>query len=324
MENPVSKELLMFYNVENFFPADPKPVHKLDPTPSGLRNWDERKYRNKLFKVSHVFQLVKEKEGVLPMMCGLSEIQGKTVLEDLLRSEIFENKYSYIHYNSMDERGVDVALVFDKTKIEILHSEPITFFFEIDEKERINPQEEAYDTTRDILWCKVKFQGQVINVFVLHLPSKRENDINKPKRDYIIKELKEKVIELNIDQKEPIIICGDFNEDPDDENIEFLLHGESSNKLLNNPYQILFKNKVFSTFHQADGLLFDQIIMSNEFFQGNFVLNFSNAVVFNDENLSNWDKKFAGRPFRTFAGSRYIGGYSDHFPVFTIFENKIN
>ena len=78
-------ELFSFYNVENLFLPDPMPKHKSDPTISGLRNWDQRKYQNKLFKISHAFQLMKEENGVLPFMIGLSEVSGRKVLEDLVQ-----------------------------------------------------------------------------------------------------------------------------------------------------------------------------------------------------------------------------------------------
>jgi hypothetical protein len=77
IKNAEGKELIAFYNVENLFPPDPPSVHKLDPTLSGLRNWDEKRYRNKLFKIAHVFQLILDEEGVLPMLVGLSEVQGQ-------------------------------------------------------------------------------------------------------------------------------------------------------------------------------------------------------------------------------------------------------
>lgn len=313
----------MFYNVENFFASDPKPKHKLDPTPSGLRNWDEARYQNKLFKIGHVFELLKEQEGVLPMLCGLSEIQGAKVLDDLVALEIFEKKYAYVHYESMDERGVDVALLYDKTKIEIAHSETISFFFEIDEKDIVGPKdEEQYDTTRDILWCKINCGGEIANLFVLHLPSKRENDVNKPKRDYIIKELEKKILELNAEKKEATIIMGDFNENPDDENLKILVAEEPQKAVLNNPFKKLFEENVFSTFHQDEGMLFDQIILSEEFFAQNQLLRFAGATVFNNEGLRNWDRRFFGKPFRTYAGTRYLGGYSDHFPVYAVFEKS--
>lgn len=314
MINDDTRELIAFYNVENLFLPDPPPVHKLDPTLSGLRNWDARKYRNKLFKISHVFQLIEESEMVLPMLIGLAEIQGRKPLEELVQLEPFKSNYGILHYESMDERGVDVALLYDKSKIEVVSSEPISYFFEIDDEDPAN-----YDTTRDILFCKLKFEGKIINIFVVHLPSKREKDVNKPKRDYILKDVRIHTEEL-LSKTEPVIILGDFNENPDDENLTKLLYGESSDKKLKNPYVDLFRKGIFSTFHFKDGLLFDQIILSDEFFVDNALIQFKNAKVFNSEKLSTWDRKHTGRPFRTFAGSRYLGGYSDHFPVFVEFS----
>ena len=298
MENNKDTELIAFYNVENLFCPDIPRVHQLDPTASGLLNWDERKYQNKLFKIAHVFQLILESEKALPLVIGLSEVQGRKPLEDLVKLEPFNSKYEIAHYESMDERGVDVALLYDKTKIELLSSQPISYLFAVENKES-----EYYDTTRDVLFCKVKFLETIINVFVLHLPSKREKDINKPKRDYILKDLHEKVLTIKSTTQEAVIIMGDFNENPDEEMILNFNYDSDFNKILVNPSEELFKNEKFSTFHYKNGLLFDQMILSKDFF--------------NHEKLSNWNRKFAGRPFRTYAGTRYLGGYSDHFPILT-------
>jgi len=307
-------ELFSFYNVENLFLPDPKPIHKLDPTKSGLRNWDDRKYRNKLFKIAHVFQLMKEDNGVLPFMIGLSEISGRKVLEDLVVMEPFNSEYGIIHYNSMDERNVDVALLYDKNKVEVIDSETITFFFEI-----IDKNTENYDTTRDVLYSKVKYKGEIINVFIAHLPSKRERDINKPKRAFILNEVRGRILNI-INEKEHVILCGDFNENPDDENLVKILYDNAHEKVLENPFQQLFSTRNYSTFHYKSGLLFDQIILSKSLFD-NVGLSFQEAEVFNSEKISSRARNFEGRPFRTYAGTRYLGGYSDHFPVFVKFKD---
>lgn len=309
-------ELFSFYNVENLFLPDPKPMHRLDPTRSGLRSWDERRYKNKLFKISHVFQLMKEENGVLPLMIGLSEVSGRKVLEDLVELEPFNKNYGIVHYNSMDERKVDVALLYDKAKVEVIDSEAITFFFEI-----VDKNTENYDTTRDVLYSKVKYKGEIINVFIAHLPSKREKDINKPKRDFILNEIHNRILNL-VESKEHVVLCGDFNENPDDENLIKILYGNNHEKILENPFQQLFSTRKYSTFHYSSGLLFDQIILSKSFFNGNTSLSFQNAEVFSSEKISSRDRKFEGRPFRTYAGTRYLGGYSDHFPVFVRFICK--
>ena len=95
MENFLKKELVMFYNVENLFSPDPKPTHFLDPTISGLRNWDERKYQNKLRKIANVFRLIEEKEEVLPMIVGLCEVNNEEVLQDLIQQEPLQN-YDFV------------------------------------------------------------------------------------------------------------------------------------------------------------------------------------------------------------------------------------
>ncbi len=308
-------EVFSFYNVENLFLPDPVPVHKLDPTRSGLRNWDEKRYRNKLFKISHVFQLMKEKNGVLPFIIGLSEISGRKVLEDLVEMDPFNSEYGIVHYNSMDERKVDVAMLYDKNKVEIIDSETITFFFEIIKKNTQN-----YDTTRDVLFSKVKYKGTLINVFISHLPSKREKDINKPKRAFILNEVRQRIMKLVHEEKEHVVLCGDFNENPDDENLVKILYDNEHEKVLINPFQELFSTRNYSTFHYKSGLLYDQIILSKSLFD-NDVLTFQDAQVFNSEKISSRTRYFEGRPFRTYAGTRYLGGYSDHFPVFVRFKN---
>jgi exonuclease III len=308
-------ELFSFYNVENLFLPDPKPVHKSDPTKSGLRNWDERKYKNKLFKISHVFQLMKESNGILPFMIGLSEVSGKKVLEDLVATEPFNSEYGIVHYDSMDERKVDVAMLYDKNKVEVIDSETITFFFEI-----INKNTGSYDTTRDVLYSKVRYKGEIINVFIAHLPSKREKDVNKPKRNFILNEIQERILNI-VKENEGVLLCGDFNENPDDENLVKILYDSNCDKVLENPFQELFSARNYSTFHYKSGLLFDQIILSKSFFDS-VGLSFQGAEIFKPEKISSRDKRFEGRPFRTYAGTRYLGGYSDHFPVFVKFKSN--
>jgi len=308
-------ELFAFYNVENLFLPDPPSNHRLDPTKSGLRNWDERKYRDKLFKISHVFQLMKEETGILPCMIGLSEISGRKVLEDLVEMSPFNSQYGIVHYNSMDERKVDVALLYDKSKVEIIDSEAITFFFEI-----LDNNPENYDTTRDVLFSKVKYKEEIINVFVAHLPSKREKDINQPKRNYILSEIRNRILQIVNVENENVILCGDFNENPDDEYLLKLLFDDLHQKVLQNPFQDLYSSKNYSAFHYKSGLLFDQILLSQSFFENDRLLSFYDARIFKPEKLRSRNKMFSDRPFRTYAGTRYLGGYSDHFPVFIVLK----
>ncbi|KQT16403.1 endonuclease [Chryseobacterium sp. Leaf404] len=310
-------EIFAFYNVENLFLPDSKPNHKSEKTNSGLFNWDFRKYQYKLNKISHAFRLIEEQHQQLPFMIGLAEVSGEHVLKDLIQSEPLQGRYGILHYKSLDERNVDVALLYDHSKIKVLESEPITFFFEesgLDEK--------YYDTTRDVLFAKVKYEDEIINVFVLHLPSKREKDVNKPKRAYILQELRNRITEIQEISDEKVIVCGDFNENPDDEVLEILSDKTAHNKALENPFSDLFFNRQYSTYHYKSGLLFDQILLSQNFYKPEDLLQFEAAEVFNHQQLTVKSKLLSGRPFRTFAGTRYLGGYSDHFPVLIKLKTK--
>lgn len=308
-------EIAMFYNVENLYTPGFRIQQRSGEYVPGLPKWDEKRYRNKLFKLAAVFQLCKEEMGVMPFIIGLSEVQGEEPLQELLKMEPFDDGFGFLHYESMDERGVDVALLYDKSKVEIISSEPISFFFEINQD-----YPDSYDTTRDILFCKIRYQQEIINVFVFHLPSKRENDVNRPKRVYILNEIKKRISALISEEKEAVLLMGDFNENPDDDLLINLLDDDFGEQILANPFIEIFNNRIFSTFHYKDGLLFDQILFSGHFYSENFPLNYASAGVFRHPQIANWDKKFKGRPFRTYAGTRYIGGYSDHFPVLLKFE----
>ena len=309
-------ELAVFYNTENFYSAEARTSQLPNIEFSGLRNWDRFRFQNKLQKIAQVFQLIRDKHGVLPMVIGLAEIQGDAVLQELVAQPVFEGRFRVVHYESMDERGVDVALIYDSSKVEVISSEPISYFFEI---EGTDP--EKYDTTRDVLHVKLKYGISAVNVFVFHLPSKREKDINKPRRDVILTDIRERIVEMT-ELGEAVLLMGDFNENPDEENIRSITYGSNNEKILSNPFLELFMKGKFSTYHRQFGLLFDQMLISDDFFKEEAILKYESADVFDHPKLKSWDRKFEGRPFRTFVGSRYLGGYSDHFPVLLKFRKN--
>lgn len=312
----ISPEIVMFYNLENlFYPADKKKFGDQLPF-EGSGKWNRARYIIKLQHLAQTFELVKSRYHTMPFIAGVCEVQGEKPLFDLLNLDPFGSMFDFVHYDSMDERGIDVALLYDKKSVQILNSETLTFIFEIPDN---NP--ENYDTTRDVLYVKISFKEQIINVFVVHLPSKRENDVNQPKRNFILKELKKKVQEVVQNKVESVIILGDFNTNPDDDDITDLLNVNENEKLVN-PFLNLYQKDLFSTYHYANGLLFDQIIFSDDFEKESGILKFQKAEVFNAPQLMSTDRKFSGRPFRTYAGSRYLGGYSDHFPVVAEFSLK--
>lgn len=300
---------ICFYNTENFFP----------PNTPHLPHWDDRKYLTKRQKIIQVFSLMKTQYHQLPTLIGLAEIGNKKVVKELLDMPVFEGKYSYVHYESQDERGIDVALAYQKSVFRMVHSEPIRFTFEM-----LNAQQHFYtDTTRDVLYVILETQGIKIHYFLVHLPSKRENDINLDKRNHILSEIKKRIETIIYDTNEAVIISGDFNENPNEDNMQNFIYYQGIEQILDNPFLKMYYQKQYSTFHHKTGLLFDQILLSYHFFKPDFPLHYQQSKIFTPKEILQ-RQSIVPKPSRTYSGTRYLGGYSDHFPVLLFYDEDKN
>jgi endonuclease/exonuclease/phosphatase family metal-dependent hydrolase len=318
---------IAFYNVENLFDVinDPHVFLNEDFTEFGRNNWTENRYLKKLSKISDAISKIGfESTGKLPAIIGLAEVENKKVLNDLIQQpKLVNTKYDFIHYNSPDERGIDVALLYDTTIFKPTHSEPLNILLE-DEKG-------VRDTTRDILYIEGILAGTPVHIYVNHWPSRRDGALaTDKKRISVANQLMQ-----HINQKDPknkrnenhllkeeahhVIIMGDFNDDPDNDSIKkgILPHG------FDNPTATLKNFHRGSLNHNFKWNLFDQIMISNSLH--NDVpdsLYLHKADIFDDIMLRQWKGKYRGQPARTFAGRNYKGGYSDHFPVFAVFRKN--
>ena len=113
---------------------------------------------------------------------------------------------------------------------------------------------------------------------------------------------------------------GDFNDTPYDKSL-LSLETESN---LYNPFKKISTENKGSLNHNFEWHLFDQILISTNFFDTKFTqFNLSEAKIFNSQFLTQYHGKFKGQPFRTYVGKRYKGGYSDHFPVYIEFKEDV-
>lgn len=309
-----------FYNTENFFDVtnDPeKNAHEYSP--EGSRKWTQKRYENKVWKIGSVISELGLKEtGEPPLIVGLAEVENQVVLEDLIRSEhLAAHNYGYIHFESRDERGIDNAILYRKDLVQLQHSEPMPFSY-------LKPPDFiSTDFSRDVLYVQLKLGAQHLHLFVLHLPSRRDLDVNREFRNIILKEIKNKVNEiLHQDANAQVILMGDFNGNPNDVDAKEILqtskeHEIGHNELFNPMLEMFPKNG--SLKHEGRWILFDQILFSKTFLEKSGEgMRFQSAHIYNDRSVQDWDRRFKGSPFRTFAGSKYLGGYSDHFPVYAI------
>lgn len=316
----MSLGVIGFYNTENFFDvADDPDKFENEYTPEGSRKWTQNRYENKVWKIASVISELGFKEtGSPPLFLGLAEIENDSVLKDLINSEhLKEFNYDFIHFDSLDERGIDNAILYRKDLIELIKSEPIRLVYR-------NP--ENYDDTdfsRDILYAKFKLGGSEIHSFVVHLPSRRDVDVNRNFRNEILMKIRIRVDQiLEVDPQAQIVVMGDFNGNPNDSDARLILKTTdvlnfTSNEMYNPMIQMFPKKG--SLKHEGRWILFDQILFSQSFFErtvGGIL--FHSAHIYNDRSVQDWNRRFKGSPFRTYAGKKYLGGYSDHFPVYAI------
>lgn len=315
MNNNDSKPYtIAFYNIENLFDIENDPLTNDDDfLPTSRKRWTAKRYQNKLIKLSTVISKIGEDDTeISPIIIGLAEVENKDVLSDLVRSEHLINEaYSFIHYDSSDERGIDVALLYKSDVFKVENSETYSVYLQTESGEQ--------DYTRDILLVQGVLNNEPLNIIVNHWSSRREGEKETEykrlaasnKVNSIIKSVKQE------EHNAKIIVMGDFNDNPDNNSIS-LMEKESE---LYNPFKTVWSRDKGSLSYDFEWNLFDQILFSTNFFDANSsALDFHGADVFNSKFLTQYHGKYKGQPFRTYVGKKYKGGYSDHFPVYIQFK----
>jgi len=309
----------MFYNVENLYDTlnDPK-INDDEFTPSGKVPWTKERLDN---KIKHIGQVITDiAKPAMPDLIGFAEIENRQVLEMLTSSAgLSKIKYSIAHFESPDERGIDVAMLYNPSTFKVVTSE------------QLHVTLPDNDLTRDILYVKGKLtSGKVLHVFINHWPSRREgSEISAAKRMAAANVLRSKLDAIQKLEKDPsILIMGDFNDEPSDKSItqglKALTHDETIAN--NNLYSLLFPEykKGEGTLFYKDWDLFDQIIVSGNVLSQKKGLRTSvnEAEIYSADYLLFKNKTGESRPNRTMSGYKYYGGYSDHLPVYVKFSVK--
>lgn len=305
-----------FYNLENLFDtADAQHTLDDDFTPNGSKKWTPRRYQKKLQKLAKTISKIgKASTGQPPVLVGVAEVENKTVVQDLLATApLSDYNYHYIHYDSPDERGIDNALLYNQDNFKVIYSEPIALLLYSESGQR--------DTTRDILYVHGELNGEEVHVFVNHWPSRRNGDQQTDhKRIQAAHTINEYMKGIELQLNDPnYIIMGDFNDGPSSTSVQTLM----GNNRLYNPMEKLTTPGRGSANYKRRWSLFDQIIVSHNFL--NFekgTHSFTEANIFDEAFLAENKGKYKGSPRRTYVGRRYVGGFSDHFPVYV--QLKLN
>lgn len=300
----------MFYNVENLFDIYNDPHTDDDEfLPGGLRRWNYERYNN---KINCIFKTIMAAgEYSPPELIGLCEVENRKVLNDLIyNTNLSKFNYSIIHEDSPDPRGIDVSLIYRKEAIKIFSYRyfvpPVRLGNEF--------------KTRSVLYVKCGIFGDTVHIFLNHWPSKRGGVLAGDSQRFLIAEMiRSKSDSIALQQKkEPfIIIAGDFNSTPDDRVIRFLTDNYTSGLSLVNLSETLPGN---SGTYKYKGVwqMIDQVIVSealidpsNGLCPGDYMLK-----IFRPGFLMQKDQNYPGeKPFSTYLGYKYQGGYSDHLPI---------
>ena len=299
---------IAFYNLENLFDTVNDPLTNDDDfTPEGSKKWSNKRYKKKLYKLGKALADIGDAKDP-PTLFGVAEVENKTALENLLSGEPLQHmNYGYVHYDSPDERGIDCALVYDRAHFTVVRSEPITLtVFDTNGRK---------DATRDILYVEGKLDNETMHVFVNHWPSRRDGGAKTAhKRMTAAETLLDFMAGIEKRVKNPnYIVMGDFNDGPKSESIQKLMAAEG----LYNPMEKLLTYERGSANYKMSWMLFDQIMVSKSFlsFEKN-THSFAHADIFDEHFLTEFEGRYKGTPFRTYVGRKYLGGYSDHFPVY--------
>ena len=284
-----------FWNVENLSDLEDDPTTRYEEFAlGGRKNVTQEIYDLKLKNCSYV--LADLNADVL----GLCEVENYFVLDEL--NDAFTGRdYKIIHYDSPDSRGIDNALLYDPNVFNVISSTPIQ-----------NTLPDG-NLTRDILYVKGEYAGYTLHIFVNHWPSNyggKEKAI--PKRRSTARLLANEVAKLlSEDPDADILLMGDFNEDPTDDNVRILKSVNMTSMMAS----MMGQRKVGTYVYKGVDYFMDQIIIS-EGLNDDKGLIAGKAQILDKPFYRQQEGNYAHYPFRFWAGNKLLGGYSDHLAVY--------
>ena len=315
---------VMFWNVENFFDwrNDSTTVSDVEFSAAGERHWTWKRFQAKANAFAKALFWVEAETGRLPDIVGLEEVENAFVLRQVLQKTALRKlDYKYVHYDSPDRRGIDVALLYRSSRLELLDSKPCHLF-----------SADTVMATRDILLCVFQKDSAQVAVLVNHHPSKYGGTAeSEPRRRIAVERLRflaDSHAAIGLDR---IIAGGDFNDTP--ENSVFRLLEPALLPM----HMDLFRHGLGTIKYDGKWDLIDHIYVSPAFMEAPVFAPASDSSSGNVNRqtdqagnpstrarmqilripfLLTRDTVHSGeKPLRTYTGPRHTGGVSDHLPV---------
>lgn len=299
--------LVMFWNVENFFDTYDNPYRNDDEfTPMGENHWTAANFNQKRDDLAKTISLAADKYGDFPALVGLCEVENAYVLNQLANNTpLARIGYGFIHRESPDSRGIDVALLYRKDTFTPLEKR----FYKAD------------FPTREILYAKgVVNTLDTVHILVNHWPSKSGGEKSSEPKRIAVANLAKGIADslLAANPNAAIIMMGDLNDTPSSKSLKHML-GDQENLVNLTPFATGEKGTYK---YRGDWQSIDHFIVSRSFLgpkesiMPQWLYCREEMEIFAPDFLLEWDNTYMGvKPRRTYQGPRYLGGVSDHLPI---------
>lgn len=306
---------IVFYNVENLYDIEDDPVTRDEEfLPGGDKDWNSHRYYDKIIKIYKTFVAIGK--GDMPAVIGLCEVENRQVLDRLVYdTPLSAADYRIIHRESQDARGVDVGFLYRPD------------IFAPDTTEWLTVPLSSGESTREIMHVRGRLWGKdTVDIYVNHWPSRfggAGSSVSKRLAAAATLAASVKSV-LKRNKNANIVAMGDYNDEPGDESLQSInkiLENDSQKndyKLINISEDNQFPRNKGTIKHQGVWSIFDQVLVSPALVSGTNGLEIrsENAEIFTGEFLLETDESHSGvKPYRTYTGPGYHGGFSDHLPV---------
>ncbi|MBN4084974.1 endonuclease/exonuclease/phosphatase family protein [Flavobacteriaceae bacterium AH-315-B10] len=318
---------IAFYNLENLFDTinDTTKFDESSPIMELKANRTEV-YKKKVHNMARVIaDIGSEVTHNTPAIIGVSEIENREVLEDVVNDPLLLHKdYGIVHFHSPDERGIDVGLLYQKRLFTPIYTSS-------HELKIYDDNTRKRDYTRDQLLVSGKLEGEMIHIIVSHWPSRSGGEARSRSKRIAAAKLNKRIIDSlqSIDPYAKIFSMGDFNDDPTNSSMKDVLKAKKDRedvglKGIYNPMETMFKKGLGSNAYRDAWSLFDQVLITKPLLEKDYSsFRFYKAGIFAKNYLINKKGRWKGYPFRSFSDGGFTNGFSDHFPVFVYVIKEI-
>lgn len=325
----------MEYNVENLFDTlHTAPFADSEFTPQGSHQWGSRRYWAKLSRLSRVIAAASADQP--PACVALVEVENDSVVSHLIRrTRLWRTGYRSIVTHSRDARGINVALIF----------QPALFRPVSHDSLRVPPTDEGLSFTRDVLHVAGQIQsGDTLDLWVCHWPSRRNGARSERYRNRVAALLRAHIDSVLLSRRHPMaIVTGDFNAfwpepsisvhlgarlpepSPQPRQLYLLSHAMQASGGISGTY------KFQGEWNQLDNFLVSGSLLSASPSLDSSSPSLDSALPLAESAfrtsaarcrivdfpflLQGIGSEAGPRPFRTYLGPHYQGGFSDHLPL---------